>query len=76
MTLPSTDSLQKLVAELNDAANAYTASSDHDGYMSRVHIIEKAKEIAQSLITPDQMPNYHGLNVRESTARYNSVVQI
>jgi hypothetical protein len=76
MALPSTESLQKLVAELNDVANAYTASSDLNGYMSRVHIIEKAKEITQSLITPDQMPNYHGLNVRDSIARYNSVVQI
>jgi hypothetical protein len=66
MALPSPEELQKLAAELNDAAKAYSASPDLNGYMSRVHVLEKAKEITQSLISPDQMPNYHGRNVRKS----------
>jgi hypothetical protein len=65
MTLPSPEELQKLAAELNDAAKAYSASPDVNGYMSRVHVLEKAKEITQSLISPDQMPDYHGRNVRK-----------
>ena len=64
MALPSPGEIQNLAAELNDAAKAYSASPDLNGYMSRVHILEKAKEITQSLISPDQMPNYHGRNVR------------
>ena len=66
MAYTSPEALQKLVAELNDAAKAYSASPDLDGYMSRVHVIEKAKEITQNLISTDQMPNYHGRNVRDS----------
>jgi hypothetical protein len=70
MALPSPESLQKLVAELNEAAKAYSTSPDLSGYMSRVNIIDKATKVTQTLISPDQMPNYHGRNVRESTVQY------
>jgi hypothetical protein len=76
MALPSPQSLQKLVAELNDVAKVYSTSPDLNGYMSRVHIIEKAKEITQSLISPDQMPNYHGRNVRVPTTRDASPIYL
>jgi hypothetical protein len=72
MAFPSPQSLQKLVSELNDVAKAYSTSPDLNGYMSRAHIIEKAKEITQSLISPDQMPNYHGRNVRLPPTLYAS----
>ena len=32
----------------------------------RVQIIDKAKKIIRSLVAPEMMPNYHGLNVRPS----------
>jgi hypothetical protein len=66
MALPSPGELQKLAADLNDTVKAYSASPDLNGYMSRVHVLEKAKEITQSLISPDQMPDHHGRNVRKS----------
>jgi hypothetical protein len=62
--IPTAEELQALVADLTSVATNYSATPDLKGYISRVQIIEKAKRIAQSLIPPDQLPNYHGLNVR------------
>ncbi len=64
MGLPTPEELQSLLAELTNVAQAYTTSPDLDGYMSRVQVIATAKRLTQSLISPDQLPNYHGLNVR------------
>jgi hypothetical protein len=64
MALPTLEEVQSLVAELANVAQAYSTSPDLNGYMSRVQVIAKAKKLAQSLISPEQLPNYHGLNVR------------
>jgi len=62
------EELQALIKELTDVAANYSATPDLNGYISRVQVIEKAKKVAQSLITPDQLPNYHGLNMAELIA--------
>lgn len=66
MALPSKAEIDQLVASLNQAAGAYSDSPDLDGYLSRAQIIAKARELSRALITPDQLPNYHGLNVSPS----------
>jgi hypothetical protein len=62
--LPTPQEVQSLVADLTSAAEAYSTAPDLNGYMSRVQVVTKAKKLAQSLISPEQLPNYHGLNVR------------
>jgi hypothetical protein len=64
MALPSQQELLSLIAGLTTIAQSYTDAPDLDGYMSRVAIVAKAKEITHALISPEQLPNYHGLNVR------------
>ncbi|ROT36134.1 S-adenosyl-L-methionine-dependent methyltransferase [Sodiomyces alkalinus F11] len=68
MSLPSKEEIDQLVTSLNQAAGAYSDGADLDGYLSRVQIIAKARELTRALITPDQMPNYHGLNIAELIA--------
>lgn len=63
MALPTPEEVQSLVADLSSVAQAYSASPDLNGYMSRVQVITRAKKLTQALIAPDQLPNYHGLNV-------------
>jgi hypothetical protein len=63
MALPSQEELRSLIADLNSVAKGYSTAPDLNGYMSRVEIITKAKKLTQALITPEQLPNYHGLNV-------------
>jgi hypothetical protein len=62
--IPSKDELQTLIAEPTTVAANYSATPDLQGYVSRVQVIAKLKDITKSLITVDQLPNYHGLNVR------------
>ncbi|KAF5529405.1 O-methyltransferase B [Fusarium napiforme] len=68
MALPNKQEIDDLVSSLNDAANAYSGAPDLNGYMSRVQILEKARTLTNALITPDQKPNYHGLNIAELVA--------
>ena len=63
MALPSPAEVQFLVTELNAVAQAYSTAPDLNGYMSRVQIIDKAKRLTRALISIEQTPNYHGLNV-------------
>jgi hypothetical protein len=63
MALPSKKEVEDLVSSLNEVAGGYADSADLNGYISRVQIIAKAKDLVRALITPDQVPNYHGLNV-------------
>ena len=64
MAFPSSDEVQSLLSELNEAGQAYNASPDLNGYMARVQIIEKAKKLTRALVAVEMTPNYHGLNVR------------
>ncbi|KAF4437667.1 O-methyltransferase B [Fusarium acutatum] len=68
MALPNKQEIDDLVSSLNDAAKAYSDAPDLSGYMSRVQILEKARTLTNALITPDQKPNYHGLNIAELVA--------
>ncbi|KAF5533049.1 O-methyltransferase B [Fusarium phyllophilum] len=68
MALPNKQEINDLVSSLNDAAKAYSDAPDLNGYMSRVQILEKARALTNALITPDQKPNYHGLNIAELVA--------
>lgn len=61
--LPTPEELQVLIADLTNVAKSYSTTPDLNGYMSRVQVIEKAKVISRLLVSPDQTPNYHGLNV-------------
>ena len=63
MTLPSPKDLQALLTDLTSAVQGYSNSPDLNGFMSRINVIEKAKQITQSLISAEQLPYYHGLNV-------------
>lgn len=65
MALPSKQEVNDLVNGLAQAAQAYSDAQDLNGYMSRVHVLEKARALTNALITPDQKPNYHGLNVSQ-----------
>ncbi|RKL45800.1 hypothetical protein BFJ72_g3345 [Fusarium proliferatum] len=68
MALPNKQEINDLVRSLSDAAKAYSDALDLNGYMSRVQILEKARTLTNALITPDQKPNYHGLNIAELVA--------
>ncbi|KAL6365452.1 hypothetical protein LRP88_01446 [Fusarium phalaenopsidis] len=68
MALPSKQEVNDLVNGLAQAAQAYSDAPDLNGYMSRVHVLEKARALTNALITPDQKPNYHGLNIAELVA--------
>ncbi|RBA20287.1 hypothetical protein FPRO05_08732 [Fusarium proliferatum] len=68
MALPNKQEINDLVSSLSDAAKAYSDALDLNGYMSRVQILEKARTLTNALITPDQKPNYHGLNIAELVA--------
>ncbi|RSL56249.1 hypothetical protein CEP53_006842 [Fusarium sp. AF-6] len=68
MALPSKQEVNDLVNGLAQAAEAYSDAPDLNGYMSRVHVLEKARALTNALITPDQKPNYHGLNIAELVA--------
>ncbi|KAJ4322376.1 hypothetical protein N0V84_004847 [Fusarium piperis] len=68
MALPSKQDVNGLVNSLAQAAQAYSDAPDLNGHMSRVHILEKARALTNALITPDQKPNYHGLNIAELVA--------
>ncbi|KAK3682769.1 S-adenosyl-L-methionine-dependent methyltransferase [Podospora appendiculata] len=68
MALPSKHEIEALVSSLGEIAKGYDDAADLNGYMSRVQIIAKAKELVRALITPDQTPNYHGLNMAELVA--------
>ncbi|KAF4442844.1 hypothetical protein F53441_11634 [Fusarium austroafricanum] len=68
MALPNKQEIDELVSSLNNAAKAYSDAPDLTGYMSRVQILEKARSLTNALITPDQKPNYHGLNIAELIA--------
>jgi hypothetical protein len=72
MALPSYEELQTLVADLNDAAQAYSTAPDLAGYLSRIQIIDKAKRLSKKLISPEQLPNYHGLNVSDLAVSLSS----
>jgi hypothetical protein len=63
MALATTKELQSLVADLTSVSQAYSASPGPKGYMSRVQVIAKAKKLMQPFIMPDQLPNYHALNM-------------
>jgi len=63
MALASPQELQLPIADLTTVAQSNTASPDLGGYMARIAIIAKVKEITRSLVSPEQLPNYHGLNV-------------
>lgn len=56
------------MSALNGVANGYTDSQDMNGYVARVQIIAKAKQLVQALASPDMTPNYHGLNVGVPTS--------
>ncbi|KAM7219617.1 O-methyltransferase domain containing protein [Rhypophila decipiens] len=66
--LPSRQEVEELVSALNGVANGYTDSPDLNGYVARVQIIAKAKELLRALASPDMTPNYHGLNMAELVA--------
>ncbi|RMJ09789.1 hypothetical protein BHE90_013890 [Fusarium euwallaceae] len=68
MALPSKQEVNDLVNGLAQASEAYSNAPDLNGYMSRVHVLEKARALTNALITPDQKPNYHGLNIAELVA--------
>jgi len=63
MALPTPSELQSLIASLTAVSQNYSTAPDLNGYMSRVEVIAQAKKISQALIAPEQLPNYHGLNV-------------
>lgn len=69
--LPTAEELQVLIADLTTLAQSYSPAPDLNGYISRVQVIAKAKEISRLLVSPDQTPNYHGLNVRDSPSNRN-----
>lgn len=64
MASPPQDEVQSLLADVAHAVEKYSTSPDLNGYMSRVEVIAKAKKLTQAIISPEQLPNYHGLNVR------------
>jgi hypothetical protein len=63
MAFVTPEDLQKLLAQLNDAAKSYNPSPDLAGFKSRVEIMEKAKKITQTMIAPADMGFIHCLNV-------------
>ncbi|KAK4164690.1 S-adenosyl-L-methionine-dependent methyltransferase [Cladorrhinum sp. PSN259] len=66
--IPSKEEVAQLVRQLNEVAENYDDTPDLNGYISRTTIIGKAKELQRALITSDQTPHYHGLNMAELVA--------
>jgi hypothetical protein len=73
MALPTPSELQALIADLTEVSKAYSTAPDLGGYRSRVEVIAKAKKISRALIAPEQLPNYHGLNVGISCFRVSLI---
>lgn len=61
--LPTKAQVDEAVSSLAEAAKIYSDSPDLEGYASRVEIIARAKSLIRAVVSPDMMPNYHGLNV-------------
>ncbi|CAP62285.1 uncharacterized protein PODANS_5_12370 [Podospora anserina S mat+] len=68
MALPTKQEVQDLVKQLTEAANAYDDSASLAGHLARTDIIARAKDLQRALITADQTPAYHGLNMAELIA--------
>ncbi|KAH8660019.1 O-methyltransferase-domain-containing protein [Xylariales sp. PMI_506] len=68
MALPTPQDVKDLARALADAADSYSDAADLQGYLSRAQVISKAKEVIRALTTPEQVPNYHGLNMAELIA--------
>ncbi|KAK4178066.1 S-adenosyl-L-methionine-dependent methyltransferase [Triangularia setosa] len=68
MALPSKQEVQDLVKQLTEVARNYDDSASLAGHLSRTEIIAKAKNLQRALITADQTPAYHGLNMAELIA--------
>ncbi|UNI22032.1 hypothetical protein JDV02_007959 [Purpureocillium takamizusanense] len=66
--LPSKSQVDQAITGLADAANLYSEAPDLAGYASRVEIIARARRLICGLVSPDMMPNYHGLNMAELVA--------
>ncbi|KAK3988728.1 S-adenosyl-L-methionine-dependent methyltransferase [Cladorrhinum sp. PSN332] len=66
--IPSKEEVAELVRQLTDLAKNYDDTPDLNGYISRTTIIGKAKELQRALMSPDQTPNYHGLEMAELVA--------
>jgi len=73
MALPTSEELQSLLTELTNVVQNYSTAPDLAGYMSRVEVIAKAKKITQAVVAPEQLPNYHGLNVCFSHAKIGAL---
>ncbi|KAJ6444265.1 Sterigmatocystin 8-O-methyltransferase [Purpureocillium lavendulum] len=65
---PDKNQLDAAIAGLVDASKSYSDAPDLGGYASRVEIITRAKSLIRTLVSPDMMPNYHGLNIAELVA--------
>lgn len=62
--LPTKLQVDEALNDLAEAAKSYSDAPDLAGYASRVEVIARAKSLIRSVVSPDMMPNYHGLNVR------------
>ncbi|KAL3955314.1 hypothetical protein ACCO45_010877 [Purpureocillium lilacinum] len=65
---PSKTQVDEAIASLADAGRSYSDAPNLAGHASRVEIITRAKKLIRDLVSPDMMPNYHGLNIAELVA--------
>ena len=63
MAFTTPEQFQKLVAQLNEVAKAYSDLPDVNGTKSRTAITEKAKSIVQAMMDPSDMGMHHLVNV-------------
>lgn len=67
MALPSKCDVDQLVSGLVEAAGSYSDTADLNGHVARAQIISKAKDLIRAVVSPIMAPNYHGLNVSDTT---------
>ncbi|POR33890.1 Sterigmatocystin 8-O-methyltransferase [Tolypocladium paradoxum] len=63
--LPTKSQVDEALSGLAEAAKSYSDAPDLAGCASRVDIIARAKSLMRSVVSPDMMPHYHGLNMAE-----------
>ncbi|PFH62694.1 hypothetical protein XA68_12372 [Ophiocordyceps unilateralis] len=64
-TILSKAQVDEAIQRLLGAAKSYSDTPEPEGHAARVEMLAQVRSLNQSLLTPDMMPFYHGLNMAE-----------
>ncbi|KAF4587529.1 hypothetical protein GQ602_004222 [Ophiocordyceps camponoti-floridani] len=64
-TISSKAEVEEAVQELVEAAKSYSEDAGPAGHAVRAEILAQTRKLTKTLLTPEMMPFYHGLNMSE-----------